>query len=248
MKAVAHVPAAEVVAHRIIWSVPIAGVLLVLIGRTADIKVALRSPRTLAMARRDRGLMTVNWGIYVWAIVDDRALETALGYYINPLFSVFLGAVVLAKGWSRPDRRHRAGRRRRGVVLTVETGGLPWVSLTLAVSWGFYALFRKTLPIGPSAGLLPGSADPVCSGAGYVVWLQARGVGHFGGTGADRRVVAARLRHRHGRAADALCQRRQAAALSTIGIMQYIAPTMIFFWRSSSSRSRSASTKPWRSR
>ena len=68
MKAVAHIPAAEVVAHRIVWSVPIAGAVLVWLGRTADIKVALRSPRTLAMAALTAALITVNWGIYVWAI------------------------------------------------------------------------------------------------------------------------------------------------------------------------------------
>ena len=117
MKAVAHIPSAEVVAHRIVWSVPIAGVLLLLMGRTADIRIALRTPRTLAMGAVTATLITVNWGIYVWAIANDRALETALGYYINPLFSVFLGAVVLGEKLSRAaDRRHRAGRCGRGAA------------------------------------------------------------------------------------------------------------------------------------
>ena len=113
MKAVAHIPAAEVVAHRIVWSVPIAGVLLLLMGRTADIKIALRTPRTLAMGALTAALITINWGIYVWAIATDRALETALGYYINPLFSVFLGAVLLGEKLSRAQIGGDRARRRR---------------------------------------------------------------------------------------------------------------------------------------
>ena len=152
MKAVAHIPSAEVVAHRIVWSVPIAGVLLLLMGRTADIRKALRTPRTLAMGAVTAALITFNWGTYVWAIANDRALETALGYYINPLFSVFLGAVVLGERLSRAQMGAIALAVVAVALLTVETGGLPWVSLTLCVTWGFYALFKKTLPIGPAQG------------------------------------------------------------------------------------------------
>ena len=80
MKAVAHIPAFEVVAHRIVWSVPLAGAVLILLGRTDDVRVALRSPRMLKMAMLTAVLITINWGIYVWAIGAGRALETALGY------------------------------------------------------------------------------------------------------------------------------------------------------------------------
>ena len=79
MKAVAHIPATEVVAHRIVWSVPLAGLVLVVLGRTGDIRAALASPRTLAMATLTAALITFNWGIYVWAIGAGRAIETALG-------------------------------------------------------------------------------------------------------------------------------------------------------------------------
>ncbi|TIT50172.1 MAG: EamA family transporter RarD, partial [Mesorhizobium sp.] len=82
MKAVAHLPLAEVIAHRIVWSLPIAAAVLVWAGRTADFKAAIRSPRTIAMAALTAALISVNWGIYVWAIAVDRTVETALGYYI----------------------------------------------------------------------------------------------------------------------------------------------------------------------
>ena len=165
MKAVAHIPSAEVVAHRIVWSVPIAAAVLVWAGRTADFKAAIRSPRTVAMAALTAALISVNWGIYVWAIAVDRTVETALGYYINPLFSVVLGAVVLGEKLTRAQIGAIVLATAAVALLTVETGGLPWVSLTLAVSWGFYALFKKTLPIfcaGSSAGTRA-SARCTCS-------------------------------------------------------------------------------------
>ena len=95
MKALAHVPAVEVIAHRVVWSVPVAGLVLWWLGRTADLWAALRSPRMIGMAALTAALISVNWGIYVWAIQSGHALEAALGYYINPLFSIFLGAALL---------------------------------------------------------------------------------------------------------------------------------------------------------
>lgn len=95
--------------HRL--SLPLlAGIVLIVLGRTQDIRIALRSPRMLAMAALTAALITVNWGTYVWAIGAGYSLDAALGYFINPLFSIFLGAVVL-KGKAAPgaDRRDRAG-------------------------------------------------------------------------------------------------------------------------------------------
>ncbi|RUV78673.1 EamA family transporter RarD, partial [Mesorhizobium sp. M5C.F.Ca.IN.020.14.1.1] len=101
MKAVAHLPLAEVIAHRIVWSVPIAAAVLIWAGRTADFKAALRSPRIISMAALTAALISVNWGIYVWAIAVDRTIETALGYYINPLVSVVVGALLLGERLDR---------------------------------------------------------------------------------------------------------------------------------------------------
>ena len=228
MKAVAHIPSTEVVAHRIIWSVPLAGLVLVWLGRTDDIKVALRSPRMLAMAALTATLITINWGIYVWAIAADRALETALGYYINPLFSIFLGAVLL-KERPAPAQMVAIGLAACAVaILAFDAGGLPWVSLSLCLSWGLYAFFRKTLPIGPNQGFFLEVLLLSVPAIGYVIWLESTGQGHFGDTGmADMLwllscgIVTAIPLMIYANGAKLL-------RLSTIGIMQYIAPTMIF--------------------
>jgi chloramphenicol-sensitive protein RarD len=228
MKAVAHIPAAEVVAHRVIWSVPVAGALLIWMGRTADIRVALRSPRTLAMGGLTAALISVNWGVYVWAIAADRALETALGYYINPLFSVFLGAVLLGEKLTRAQIAAIALAVAAVALLTWEAGGLPWVSIALALSWGFYAFFKKTLPIGPAQGFFLEILVLSIPAIAYIGWLGASGAGHFGRTGAADiwlllgcGLITAVPLILYANGAKLL-------RLSTIGIMQYIAPTMIF--------------------
>lgn len=228
MKAVAHIPASEVVAHRIVWSVPLAGLVLVWLGRTADIKAALRSPRMLAMATLTATLITFNWGIYVWAIGAGRAIETALGYYINPLFSIFLGAVLLKE---KPDRAQMVaiGLAALAVaILAFDAGGLPWVSIGLCISWGFYAFFRKTLPVGPNQGFFLEVLLLSVPAIGYILWLESSGQGHFGDTGvadvlwllASGVVTAVPLM--------IYANGAKLLRLSTIGIMQYIAPTMIF--------------------
>jgi chloramphenicol-sensitive protein RarD len=228
MKAVAHIPAAEVVAHRIIWSVPLAGLVLVWLGRTGDIKVALRSPRMIGMATLTAVLITINWGIYVWAIGAGRAIETALGYYVNPLFSIFLGAVLLKEKLDRAQMVAIALAAVAVAILAFDAGGLPWVSLGLCVSWAFYAFCRKALPIGPNQGFFLEVLILSVPAIGYIIWLESTGQGHFGDTGmADVLwllscgIVTAIPLMIYANGAKLL-------RLSTIGIMQYIAPTMIF--------------------
>ncbi|MFC3073053.1 EamA family transporter RarD [Shinella pollutisoli] len=228
MKAVAHIPAAEVVAHRIVWSVPVAGLVLVWFGRTGDIKAALRSPRMLAMATLTAVLITVNWGIYVWAIAADRAIETALGYYINPLFSIFLGAVLLKEKPNRAQTVAIALAAAAVAILAFDAGGLPWVSIGLCISWGFYAFFRKTLPVGPNQGFFLEVLLLSVPALGYIVWLEASGQGHFGDTGPVDMLLLLSCGLVTAVPLMIYANGAKLLRLSTIGIMQYIAPTMIF--------------------
>ena len=228
MKAVAHIPAQEVVAHRAIWSVPVAGAVLVWLGRTADLRRAITHWPTLRMAMLTACLIAVNWGIYVWAIGNGRALETALGYYINPLFSVFLGAVLLKESLSRLQLVAIALAVTGVSILTWQAGGLPLISIGLSLSWGFYAFFRRTVAIGPNQGFLLEVLLLAPIGIAYVLWLTVSGNGHFlAGSSYDTWMLMAAgivtavplIAYANG---------AKLLRLSTIGIMQYIAPTMIF--------------------
>lgn len=228
MKAVAHISPAEVIAHRVIWSVPIAVAVLLWRGRLGDVWTALRTPRLLAMGAATAALISVNWGIYVWSIGAGHALDTALGYYINPLFSVFLGAVLLGERLSRAQKAAIALAALAVAVMTVDAGRLPFAALGLTVTWGFYAYLKKSLPIGPNQGFLLEVLILLVPALGYVAWLAATGTGHFlMGNARDTALLSScglvtavpLMIYANG---------AKLLRLSTIGIMQYIAPTMIF--------------------
>ncbi|MDQ2094214.1 EamA family transporter RarD [Rhodalgimonas zhirmunskyi] len=224
LKAMSHLPAAEVVAHRVLWSVPIAGALLIALGRTRDIRTALATPRMLLMGAVTAALISINWGIYVWAIASGHTLDAALGYYINPLFSIFLGAVLLRERLAPAQIAAIALAAAAVAVLTFEQGRLPLAALGLTLSWGFYAFFKKWLPIGPNQGFLLEVLLLTPFALAYILWLG--GAGHFlTGTGDTLLLMGAGVVT----AVPLLFYANGAKLLklSTIGIMQYIAPTLI---------------------
>ena len=233
MKAMAHIPPAEVVAHRIIWSVPIAAAVLWWLGRTSDLRVALRSARMIGMGALTAALISVNWGIYVWAIGADHALDAALGYYINPLFSVFLGAVLLGERLGRAQMAAIGLAAVAVVILTVAQGAVPVVALSLTISWGLYAYLKKSLPLGPNQGFMLEVLILLPFALAFVGWQVMQGTSHFGGAAQDTwlllgcGIVTAGPLMIYANGAKLL-------RLTTIAMMQYIAPTMIFltavFW------------------
>ncbi len=228
MKAMEHIPPIEVLAHRVLWSVPVAATVLWALGRTNDLKAALTSPGTLAMGAVTATLISINWGVYIWSIVSGHALDAALGYYINPLFSVFLGAILLGEKLNKMKWAAILLALTAVAILTIETGNLPVVAITLTVSWGFYAYFKKSLPVGPNQGFLLEVLLLSLPAVACVLYLGGTGKGHFF-TGASGDtwlllgcgVVTAVPLMLYANGAKLL-------RLSTIGMLQYIAPTMIF--------------------
>jgi chloramphenicol-sensitive protein RarD len=182
----------------------------------------------LGMGAVTAALISVNWGIYVWAIGSGHALDAALGYYINPLFSVFLGAVLLRERLAPAQWVAIALAAAAVAVLTWDAGRVPVVALGLTVTWGFYAYFKRSLPIGPNQGFTLEVLLLLIPALGFVIWLLARGESHLvQTTGTDTAlllfsgVVTAVPLMVYANGAKLL-------RLSTIAIMQYIAPTMIF--------------------
>ncbi|ABG30775.1 EamA family transporter RarD [Roseobacter denitrificans] len=228
MKALAEVTPLEVLAHRVVWSIPIAAIVLVALGRTKDLRAALMSPRTLAMGAVTAALISANWGIYIWSIFSGKALEAALGYYINPLFSVFLGALLLGERLDKIKWAAMALALAAVIILTVESGSVPIVALALTGTWGFYAYFKRSLPIGPNQGFLLEVLLLSVPALGFIAYLAYSGTGHFMmGSAPDTwlligcGVVTAVPLMLYANGAKLL-------RLSTIGMLQYIAPTMIF--------------------
>ncbi len=227
LKLLDHIPAVEIVAHRILWSVPVAGLVLIVLRRTKDLMTALRTPRMLGMACVTAALVSVNWGVYVWAINTGQALEAALGYFINPLFSVALGALLLRERLNRPQLAAIALATVAVVILTVEQGRLPVAALCMTLSWGFYAFFKKWLAIGPNQGFLLEVLILSPLALGWLIWLAAQGSGSFAMSWGDTLLLMGSgvvtavplILYANG---------AKLVRLSTIAILQYIAPTMIF--------------------
>ncbi|MFN5997276.1 MAG: EamA family transporter RarD, partial [Paracoccaceae bacterium] len=208
--------------------VPVALLVLLWLGRTGELKSALRNPRMLGMGALTAALISVNWGIYVWAIGSGHALDAALGYYINPLFSIFLGAVLLGERMGRTQMAAIALAVVAVAILTWDAGRLPVVALGLTLTWGFYAYLKRRLPIGPNQGFALEVLILLIPALAYVGWLQAQGTSHFlqGVAWDDALLIGCGIV-----TAGPLMIYANGAkrlTLSTIAIMQYIAPTLIF--------------------
>ncbi|MGB8817069.1 MAG: EamA family transporter RarD [Rhizobiaceae bacterium] len=228
MKALSHVPAWEIVPHRILWSLPIAGLVIWWKGLWPDIAAAFSNPRTLGMAALTASIITINWGVYVWAVGSGRALETALGYYINPLFSVFLAAVLIGERLNRAQLFAIVLAVLAVAILTWDAGGLPWVSLALTFSWGFYAYFKKTLPVGATQGFFLEVLILAIPSLVLWGWFEESGISHLTGllwtdtfllAGSGLVTAIPLILYANG---------AKLLRLSTIAVMQYTAPTMIF--------------------
>ncbi len=218
------VPALEIVAHRVLWSLPIAALVVALTRGFTDLRVVFGSWRSLVMGLFTATLVSANWSIYVWSVANDRAIDAALGYYINPLFSVALGALLLGETLTRLQLVAVALVVLAVAYLTFDAGGVPWVAIGLSVTWGFYALAKKELPIGANQGFL---LEVVILAPIALIFLTVAEISHFR---ADATTMWLLVGTGFMTAVPLLLYANGAKRLrlSTIGILQYIAPTCIF--------------------
>ncbi|MCF6320339.1 MAG: EamA family transporter RarD [Rhizobiaceae bacterium] len=227
MKAVAHIDTLEVLAHRVIWSIPIALAVLLFTGRTNDLVRVLTSPRKLVVISISAAVISLNWGIYVWSIAAERSIEAALGYYINPLITVALGTIFLGEKMDRLQMTAIALAALAVVILSVSAGVIPWVAIVLACSFATYGFIRKTVDIGPTQGFMMEVLILSTAAIPFAIWLGMTGEAKFGLTTYDTLFLLAcgpvtaipLILFAYG---------AKRLRLSTIGLMQYIVPTMIF--------------------
>ncbi|MBB1491363.1 EamA family transporter RarD [Paracoccus sp. MC1854] len=223
----AHVSPAEVIAHRVLWSLPIALVVLGHHGQFGTVIATLRQPRLVAMAAVTAALISLNWLVYVWAIANGQTIEAALGYYINPLFNVLLGWTLLGERLTRPQLAAISLAALAVALLTIAAGGLPVVALSLTLSWGTYAYCKRRLPLPPNEGFTVEVLLLFPFAAAYVLWLAFTGQNHFGTNAHDTLLLAGTglitavplMLYANG---------AKLLRLSTMGVLQYVAPTMVF--------------------
>ncbi len=227
MKAVAHIDVLEVLAHRVIWSIPVALIVLLITRRTADIAAVFKDRRKLLMMMLSAGFISVNWGTYVWAIGADRTIEAALGYYINPLISVAMGTLFLSEKMNRLQVAAIALASVAVIILTIASGTLPWVAIVVSLSFAAYSFIRKTVDIGPTQGFMTEVLILSIIAIPYAIWFAQTGEAKMGGISSDTILLLAcgpvtaipLILFANG---------AKRLRLSTIGLMQYIVPTMIF--------------------
>ena len=224
-KALGDIPALEVVAHRTVWGLVFVALWVTVRQRWSEVRAAVQSPRTLAVLAGTAALISVNWLLYVWAVVHDHVTEASLGYFINPLVSVVLGVVVLRERLNRAQGL-AVGLATAGVaVMTFGVGRLPWIALVLAVSFGLYGLARKTVAADAVIGLLVETAMLTPLAVGYLGLLAAGGTGALGRTGVavDTLLILGGAVTAVPLVLFTLGARR--LPLSTVGMIQYLAPT-----------------------
>ena len=221
-----HVPALQVLSHRVLWSVILLVAVVLLLRRGRAIMQAVRG-RTLLMLAGSAALIATNWLVYIWSVQHAHVLEASLGYFINPLVSVGLGVALLGERLRRWQGIAIAIAASGVVVLTVSGGGAIWISLVLALSFAFYGLIRKVVAVDALGGL---TAETVLlTPIAVIVLVQAGTSGEavFGQSmGTDVLLVLA------GEITAAPLLMFAAAArrmpLATLGLLQYIAPTLQF--------------------
>lgn len=224
-KQLAAVPALEIIAHRVLWSLLLVGALLAARGALGPVRRHAANPRTLARAALGAALVMTNWLTFVWAVNAGRILETSLGYFITPLVSILLGVAVLHERL-RPRQWVAVALALAGVALEGwRIGGLPWVSLALSATFGSYGLLRKQLPVDAAGGLLLETACAAPFAAIYLLWLGQ--AGNFGDTPAiDLLLIASGIVTAVPLLLFAIGARR--LPLSTMGFLQYLAPSLTF--------------------
>ena len=224
-KSVAHVAPAEVLAHRVVWSVVLLVLLLVVLRRIGVVGAVLRSRRTLVTLLVTTVLIGTNWFVFIWSVTNNQLLQCGLGYYMNPLVTVFLGFVFLGERL-RPLQVLSVVLAGVGVAyMTIDLGELPLVALVLACSFAVYGLLRKTARVDALTGLTVETALLTPAAVGYVVYLAVVREVSFGSgsLGNDLLLMSAGVVTSVPLLLFAVAARR--LRLVTLGFLQYISPT-----------------------
>lgn len=218
----------EILAHRIAWSLVAVVAILAVRRHWSWFRELLRTPKKLGLLALAAVIVTVNWGVYIYAVNSGHVVESALGYFINPLVSVLFG-VFLLKERLRPWQWGAVGLGALAVVvLTVDYGRPPWIALVLAVSFGTYGLIKKIAQVGAAESMTIETLVLLLPALGYLLYLQGQGTSTFGSISAGHTLLLAGSGVIT--AIPLLCFTSAAlrVPLTTIGLLQYIAPVLQF--------------------
>lgn len=227
-KALSDASPSEILANRGIWSLIICVSALKFRRQLGNGFALLKNRRSAAILLATSGFLTINWFVYIWSVSVDRVVESALGYYMTPLITVAFGVTFLHEKL-RKAQKVAVGLAAVGVaILTIGYGSFPWIALSLAVTWGSYSLLKKTLNAGALEALSVETLFALIPNVGYLFYLESKGTAQFGHSipntllliGAGFATIAPLLMFNGA---------TLRLPLTTVGLLQYITPTIMFF-------------------
>ncbi|MBF0580692.1 EamA family transporter RarD [Corynebacterium sp. ED61] len=218
----------EILSHRFLWTFVFMGIVLALIRSLKKLKTLTAKEWLLVTVAAV--VISVNWGVYVYAVNNDHVADAALGYFINPLVSVMLGVVVLKESLRRLQIVSVGLAVVAVLIMTLMLGNPPWISLLLAFSFGIYGLVKKQVTLSPQISLMAETMVLAPVGLAYVIWLQTQGSNTFVQDGPSHAVLL--MLAGVVTALPLLCFARAAheMTLTSLGMIQYITPMLQIVW------------------
>lgn len=220
------IAATELLAHRVIWCFVFVSGLLTYQQRFAWITALASQPKILGWLALSSILIGINWFLFIWAVTNEHIVETSLGYFINPLVKMLIGAIFFKEILSKPQWLAVGIVAIAVSFLTYSHGSLPWIALTLAMSFALYGAIRKTVDVGASEGVAFENLVFVPIAIGYLIWLSNNGGSNIG---LDQPKISLLLILSGIITAVPLILFAKAARLiplSTVGIIQFLAPSI----------------------
>ena len=227
-KVMHHVPPVEMLAHRLVWSLPFGALIIAARGQWGQVKSAIIDLRTLGWLCVSACFIAINWGVYIWAVQLGEIMQASLGYYINPLVYVIVGVLFFKEALNRWQMFAVALAAIGVTYLAVMGGQIPWISLTLAASFTVYGVVRKQVNVGGMPGIFIETLVLFPLGAAYLTYLYVTGANLFSLSdwGTSFGLILSGPFTVVPFLAFALAARR--LPLSTIGIIQFLGPSLQF--------------------
>jgi len=227
-KVLHNIPAFEIIMHRVIWSFLFLLIILIFHRHWNELTAVIKKPRTILILLLTTVLLGFNWFIYIWAVNNEHILQASLGYFINPLINVLLGMVFLRERFRRLQTVSLVLAGIAVLYLTFYHGEFPWIALSLAFAFGFYGLIRKVAPVSSLVGLFIEMLFLSGPALAYILFLNSKGIGalfHIS-TKIDLFLMGTAFLTAFPLLLFTLGTRR--LNLSTVGFLQYIAPSCMF--------------------
>lgn len=225
-KALQHVAPLEILGHRIVWSLAVCAALLLALRRLQWLADLRRQPRVLAWFAASSVLVAANWFVYIWAVNAGRVVDASLGYFINPLVNVLIGAAFLHERLRRAQWLAVAIAAAGVAWLTWQAGAVPWIGLVLALTFGLYGLLRKTAALGAIEGLSLETLLLTPVAAAYLLWLAHGGASGFVDGDATTRLLLLAAGPVTAVPLLLFAAGARRIPFSTLGLLQYLGPSL----------------------